>query len=306
MNHRNISSISCALLGVAALAGCSSWSSSPSMRGNPVLEPFNLPAAQQAAPRSPADFNQALAVDYTGLATHLSDQDHDWADADYFARKSLAAGHGQVVVPEENSNWLVPLEVPLQTRDALASGRRRLLAVLDAGARERKPVLAARAQERYDCWVERMEDDWRSAIDGPCHAEFIAALDELEGAASVQPAAATQTPPPAATRQYNVYFNFDKSVLTPDARKIVEQVAAQVTRDGSRVAITGKADLSGTDSYNMALSHRRADAVRQALRSAGVPADRIDEHWVGMREPPVPTAPGVREPRNRVVEISFR
>jgi OOP family OmpA-OmpF porin len=304
MSHRNIFPVSCALLGVAALAGCSSWSSSPSMRGNPVLEPFNLPAAQKAAPKSPADFDQALAADYAGLATDLSQREHDWADADYFARKGLAAGHGQVVVPEQNSNWSVPLEVPLQTRTALADGRRRLVAVLDAGARESKPILAARAQERYDCWVERMEDDWRSAVDGPCHADFLAALDELEGktAAPAAPAA----PPPAAMRQYNVYFDFDKSVLTPDARKIVERVAEQVTRDGSRVAITGKADLSGTDAYNMTLSHRRADAVRKALRAAGVPADRIDAHWVGMREPPVPTARGVREPRNRVVEISFR
>ncbi len=42
----------------------------------------------------------------------------------------------------------------------------------------------------------------------------------------------------------------------------------------------------------MALSHRRAGAVREAMRSDGVPADRIGERWVGMREPPVPTAPG--------------
>jgi OmpA-OmpF porin, OOP family len=304
MNPRNFSVVSCALLGAAALAGCSDWSSSPAMRGNAVLEPFNLPAAQQAAPSNPADFNQALAADYAGLATHLSDQEHDWADADYFARKGLAAGHGKVVVPEENSNWLVPLEVPLETRTSLADGRRRLVAVLDAGARQRQPLLAARAQERYDCWVERMEDDWQAAIAGPCHDDFMAALGELEGGA-LQPAAAVQ-PPPAATRQYNVYFNFDKSDLTPDARKIIEQVAVQAKRDGSRVTITGKADLSGTDAYNMSLSHRRADAVRQALGAAGVPAGGIDEHWVGMRQPPVPTAPGVREPRNRVVEISFR
>jgi OmpA-OmpF porin, OOP family len=304
MNHRNLVATSFALLGLALLAGCSNWSSAPPMRGNVFLEQFNLPAAQQSAPAAAASFNDALAREYAGLATHLRDQDRDWADADYFARKSLAAGHGQVVVPEDNSNWLVPLEVPLQTRHELTDGRRRLVAALDGGARERQPALAARAQERYDCWVERMEDDWRSAIDGPCHAEFIAALNELEHG-TVQPAAAPQAPPPAATRQYNVYFDWDKSVLTPDARKIVDQVAGQVKADNSRVAITGKADLSGTDAYNMALSHRRADAVREALQSDGVPADRIEERWVGMREPPVPTAAGVREPRNRVVEINF-
>jgi OmpA-OmpF porin, OOP family len=56
----------------------------------------------------------------------------------------------------------------------------------------------------------------------------------------------------------------------------------------------------------MALSHRRADAVHKALVADGLSADQIEEHWVGMREPPVPTAKGVREPRNRVVEINFQ
>jgi OOP family OmpA-OmpF porin len=304
MNHRNFVTTSLALLGFAALAGCSTWSSSPPMRGNPVLMPLNLPSAQQGEPPAGATFNQALGREYANLATHLAQVDKDWADADYFSRKGLAADHGQVVVAEDNSNWLVPLEVPLQTRDELSSSRRRLVAVLDGGARERRPALAARAQERYDCWVERMEDDWRSAINGTCHAEFVAALNDLEGA--VQPAAAPQAPPPAATRQYNVYFDWDKSTLTADASKIIDQVASQVKQSNSHVAITGKADLSGTDAYNMALSHRRADAVRQALQADGVPADHIDEHWVGMREPPVPTAAGVREPRNRVVEVNFR
>lgn len=302
MHARNFTATMVALLMAAALAGCSGWSFSPPMRGNPVVQPLNLPAAQSHQAAGAADFNQALAGEYAGLATQLSQQNHDWADSDYFSRKGLAAAHGQTVLPEENSNWLVPLEVPLKTRNELATGRSRLVTVLDGGARNRDPALAARAQERYDCWVERMEDDWRTAINGPCHSEFVAALNQLEGA--VQPAAAPAVPPTAA-HQYNVYFDWDKSVLTADAHKIIDQVASQVKSSNSRVALTGKADLSGSDAYNLKLSHRRADTVRQALVADGVPADRIDERWVGMREPPVPTAAGVREPRNRVVEINF-
>ena len=111
--------------------------------------------------------------------------------------------------------------------------------------------------------------------------------------------------PPAPTRQFNVYFDFDKANLTPEGQRIVELVATQVKSDNSTVVLVGKADLSGTDSYNLALSKHRADAVHSALAAAGVPGDHIEERYVGMREPPVPTAPGVREPRNRVVEISF-
>src|SRR5262249_38879272 len=150
------------------------------------------------------------------------------------------------------------------------------------------------------------EDDWKSAIDGPCHKAFVDALCELDRSTCVGVAqAAPATPPPVPTRQYNIYFDFDKYNLTPEAQQIVNQVATSAKASNARVVLVAKAALSGPDAYNMALSRRRADAVHAALVADGIPSDRIDVRYVGMREPPVPTAPGVREPRNRVVEVTF-
>jgi outer membrane protein OmpA-like peptidoglycan-associated protein len=105
---------------------------------------------------------------------------------------------------------------------------------------------------------------------------------------------------------YNVYFSFDKSRLTVKGREVVDAAVKATQGDQtSRIALLGKADLSGTDPYNMALSHRRADTVRNAMVAGGVPADRIDVRWVGEREPPVPTANGVRDAKNRVVEVAI-
>jgi outer membrane protein OmpA-like peptidoglycan-associated protein len=105
---------------------------------------------------------------------------------------------------------------------------------------------------------------------------------------------------------YNVYFAFDKSKLTAKGQAVVDAVVKATHGDQTtRVALIGKADLSGTDPYNMALSHRRADMVRNAMVAGGVPANRIDMRWDGDRNPPVPTAAGVREAQNRVVEVSI-
>ncbi|HYM01778.1 MAG TPA: OmpA family protein [Stellaceae bacterium] len=313
MKCREILTARAALLGSALLlAGCSDWSYSPQMRGSAPLEPMNLPAAQSAAPGAPTTFTQALAKDYAELAstmskTPMTTAPGDYTDADYFSRKSLKADQGQVVLPENNANWLVPLEHPNRFRTQLAEGRARLMTALDGGGRERTPALAARAQVRYDCWVEQMERDWQTGANGTCKSEFLAALDEMEkGPKTATAPAAAPAPAPAPTLEFNVFFDFDKSNLTPEGRKIVDKAAEAASGNKAwRIVLVGKADLAGTDPYNMDLSHRRADAVRDALVADHVARDRIDASWVGERQPPVPTPDGVREPRNRVVTITF-
>jgi OOP family OmpA-OmpF porin len=296
--------------GGLALGGCSGWSSDSSMRGSALLEPTNLAAAQTAAPQNPTNFTQGLAAEYAAFATTLSHtpstgQTGDWVDTDFFARKSMKAGDGFAVPPERNANWQVPLEVPEEFRMMLSSGRARLVTALDDGGRDRAPLLAARAQERYDCWVEQMQADWSSDMAAACRRDFTVALDEMERrpvpVAAAQPASGS-----SAARQYQTFFAFDKSSLTPEGRQTIDSVAASLRDDATlRIQLVGKTDLVGTDAYNLALSERRTDTVRTALRIQGIAADRVDQRSVGEREPPVPTAQGTREPLNRVVEVTL-
>lgn len=307
MNHKNIAKISVVLGGTVLLAGCSGWSYNPSMHGNLDTDSMNNARVDAGVPPKGGNFVQASANDYAGFADFLAHSGHtapgDWADDDYFARKGMAAERGETVQPEDNSNWAIPLEQPYGFRTQMAQGRVRLVTDLDNGGRDRFPALAARAQVAYDCWLERTEGDWVHEFDGACHKQFLANLDELErGLHGVTPVAAAAP----MTHQYNVYFEFDRSALTPQAHQIVDQAADTMRRDkDSQIALVGKADLSGTDPYNMALSQRRADMVRSTLIADGVQASQIEIRWVGDREPPVPTAAGVREPRNRVAEITL-
>jgi OmpA-OmpF porin, OOP family len=123
------------------------------------------------------------------------------------------------------------------------------------------------------------------------------------------PVAAPPAPPPAAVapqqQMFIVFFEFDKSALTADGKKVVDAAAAAFKSGKSGIAIAGYTDLAGTQQYNMALSKRRADTVKAALVRDGVPTAAINESWHGKENPRVPTADGVREPQNRRVEISM-
>ncbi len=128
---------------------------------------------------------------------------------------------------------------------------------------------------------------------------------------AAQPAVFTPTPPPAPTPQasvpppaYTVYFNFDRSDIEASAQPILER-AANDAKNGkaTRIAVTGYTDLAGSAEYNQRLSERRAASVRAALVKLGVPDDEIVTVGRGKNDPIVKTADGVREPRNRRVEI---
>ena len=112
-----------------------------------------------------------------------------------------------------------------------------------------------------------------------------------------------QTPAPQAT-SFMVFFDWDRSNLSAQALQTIKQAAAAFKAKGSaRITATGHTDTSGPENYNMALSLRRANAVKDALVREGVPATQIAVIGRGEQGLLVPTPDGVREPQNRRVEI---
>ena len=132
---------------------------------------------------------------------------------------------------------------------------------------------------------------------------------EAPAPAVAPPAPAPQPAPVArqqAPRQYLVFFDWNSAVLTAEAQNIVRTAAASAKQSGiTRLELTGHADRSGPDAYNVRLSQRRADAVKAELLKNGVPASEIATFAKGESQPLVPTADGVREPQNRRVQIVF-
>ena len=111
---------------------------------------------------------------------------------------------------------------------------------------------------------------------------------------------------PDLPRNYIVFFDWDKSELTVEARQIIAAAASNAdAMNLIRIELTGHADRSGTDAYNMGLSQTRATAVRGELQRLGLKSWEISTAARGESDPLVATNDGVREPQNRRVEIVF-
>lgn len=83
-----------------------------------------------------------------------------------------------------------------------------------------------------------------------------------------------------------VFFLVDQSSLTPQAMSTLDQQAQwMLSNPGLPVTIEGHADEQGTREYNIALSARRASAVRNYLVTKGVPDSRLSTVPFGKERP---------------------
>ncbi len=146
--------------------------------------------------------------------------------------------------------------------------------------------------------------DTTHSSDQMFHGPFVRLVATF-GSAPAAPVAPPPPPPPAkVNNSFIVFFDFDKSNITAQAQKTInDAVAAAKAGNSARVTLTGHTDRSGSEQYNMALSLRRAEAVKANMIKQGIPASAIVVIGKGESQPLVPTADGVREPQNRRVEI---
>jgi outer membrane protein OmpA-like peptidoglycan-associated protein len=118
--------------------------------------------------------------------------------------------------------------------------------------------------------------------------------------------AALAAQPPREMR-FTVHFAEGRDEISDESRAQLEAALAEIAaRPVKDVLVVGHTDLVGSGPLNDALAKQRAESVRGELLKRGVPADAVQASGRGSREPAVPTAAGVAEPRNRRVEILVR
>ena len=188
---------------------------------------------------------------------------------------------------------------------------------------------SALAQSKQGYWTEPAGGDavWRSGT-GLCWragywtpAMAIAECDpDLVPKPAAPPAAAPPPPPPPppapapkpapkpvaekVTLAADVLFDFDKSVLKPEGKAKLDDLANKVKAINLEVVIAiGHTDSIGSDAYNQKLSVRRAESVKAYLVSKGVEPNRIYTEGKGEKQPVASNKTKEGRQKNRRVEI---
>lgn len=229
------------------------------------------------------DFNAELAKQYQAAAARNVSQEVNWADAAGYYDRSRAAANGGV------APWN-PADMGIGG-DA-SSMYANVGSTISANAAS-NPAACAEAQAFWDQWLEAQYQSPGGCLDADeTRAKMEAALAACAGSDPVG--------------DYIVYFGFDRSDLTSAARGVISDVVAAVQGVSNPIiSLVGHADTSGNAAYNVGLSERRVNRVAAALADSGVAMGGVTRAARGESQPAVATGDGVREPRNRRVNITL-
>ena len=98
-------------------------------------------------------------------------------------------------------------------------------------------------------------------------------------------------------------FNSTKKDVDAEVDDYLARLAKRIIQSGESVSLTGHTDSKGKDKYNMRLSRKRAEKIRDILKSKGVKSNQIKIDFKGSSDPEVANDTEINRHRNRRVVV---
>jgi peptidoglycan-associated lipoprotein len=112
--------------------------------------------------------------------------------------------------------------------------------------------------------------------------------------------------PASPLARRSIYFDFDSFVIKDEFRPVLEAHAAYLLANPSRrIVIQGNTDERGSREYNIALGQKRAEAVRRALSTLGVPEAQAEAVSFGEERPKATGTDEASLAENRRADIVY-
>ncbi len=269
--------------------------------------------------KNPKTFQQHLLYKYKINASFEAEKMHDWNSAKLYSEKALKALSGENIYPEKITYWKLPTEI---VKD-IQSGYNNLLSVYDE-AIVKDPKNLAEAISSLDCWAEQEEEKWQTWDIDKCKNDFHRAMHhiynllkeedkkkkvnkviEKEDKEHKTPQVVIVTENEKKEVMQIIYFDFDNSKLSEISKNTLFNFLDKNKKKLNRYIIFGHTDTKGTSQYNMDLSIKRAESVKNALINHGIVANDISIVGKGEDHLLIDTPDDTKHPVNRRAEVKI-
>ena len=128
------------------------------------------------------------------------------------------------------------------------------------------------------------------------------------GAATAKPAAAkpAEKKKSKPDQKYVINFDFGKASVGEDGTTVAYQLMADSISGYKAVLLTGHTDTAGDKAYNRKLSEKRVEMVKQVFSEIGIDPTKIITQFYGEDELAEKTADGVKNAKNRRVDVVLK
>ena len=264
----------------------------------------------------PRNFQEHLLSEYKKRATFEAEEMHDWNSAKLYSEKALKSLETDEIYPEEISYWKIPEENINEIKIAYDN-----LMTIYKDAKNIDPFNLARAISSLDCWSEQQEENWQTWDINSCKNDFLNAMHNIYEKISTQENEQentnknnnleneTKDEVTIVTKNENkelmqiIYFDFDKFNLSEVSKDKIKLFLEENENEINEYLVIGHTDTKGTNDYNLSLSIKRAEVVRDILINYGVNKSTIKILGKGEESLAVDTPDNTKQPANRRVEI---
>ncbi len=267
--------------------------------------------------KDPKNFQEHLLSEYKKRASFEAEEMHDWNSAKLYSEKALKSLETDKIYPEEISYWKIPEENINEIKIAYDN-----LMTIYKDAKKIDPFNLARAISSLDCWSEQQEENWQTWDINSCKNDFLNAMHNIYEKISNKKndhetsniknndlENETKDEVTIVTKNDNkeliqiIYFDFDKfnlSEISKDKIKIFLNNYGSVINE---YLVVGHTDTKGTNKYNLSLSIKRAEVVKEILINYGINQSSIKILGKGEESLAIDTPDDTKQPANRRVEI---
>ena len=267
--------------------------------------------------KNPSSFQEYLLNEYKQRATFEAEEMHDWNSAKLYSEKALKSLETDEIYPEEISYWKLPEENINEIRIAYDN-----LMTIYKDAKKIDPYNLARAISSLDCWSEQQEENWQTWDINSCKDDFLKAMHDIYEKISIEEKEQetsnkeeknsnneTNNEVTIVTKNKNeelmqiIYFDFDKFNLSEVSKEKIKLFLDNNSSTIKEYLVVGHTDTKGTKKYNLSLSIKRAEVVKEILINYGIQQSRIKILGKGEESLAVNTPDDTKQPANRRVEI---